>query len=348
MMTAELATDPKKLARRAGLLYVADGDPGYSRQRNGHGLIYLNCRGGRLRDERMIQRIEKLAIPPAWREVWICVSPKGHLQATGRDDRNRKQYLYHELWHEAANKDKFRRFVRFGRVLPRLRRAVSHDMRGKLLTRRRVLSGIVALLDATSIRVGNEEYVRNNNSYGLTTLRSRHVAIDRGRAVLRFRGKSGIRREVVVEEKRLVRLLKQCRRLKGAHLFQYADEDGKFHVATSGDVNTYLQEQLKHPFTAKTFRIWKASALVAGILYDRRDVDSARQRATIARKAIAAAAELLANTATICRKYYVHPELIESYQSGTFGNVFSRFVPRRQNGHTRDEQILARFLQNSK
>src|SRR5262245_52081198 len=216
-MAAEFATDPKRLARRAGLHYVANDEQGFSRRRNGHGMVYLNARGGRLHDKRVIQRIEKLAIPPAWRDVWICRSPKGHLQATGRDDRNRKQYLYHDEWHEAANADKFRQFAQFGRLLPGLRRAVAKDIRGKELSRTRVLAGIVALLDSTSIRVGNEEYVRNNNSYGLTTLRSRHVKIDRGRIRLRFKGKSGIRREIFVDEKRLVRLLTQCRRLKGAH-----------------------------------------------------------------------------------------------------------------------------------
>lgn len=343
-MATDAPTNPKRLARRAGLRYVLDDEPGYSRRRNGHGMVYLNARGGRLQDVRVIHRIEKLAIPPAWRDVWICRLANGHLQATGRDDRNRKQYLYHEEWHEAANRDKFRRFTQFGRLLPGLRRAVGRDMRGMTLTRTRVLAGIVALLDATSIRVGNEEYVRNNGSYGLTTLRTRHVKIERGRATLRFKGKSGIQREVIVDDKRLVRLLRQCRRLKGAHVFQFVDEDGITHVATAADVNAYLAEKLKHPFTAKSFRVWKASSHVAGIFYDHRDLEPAGKRAKAAREAIASAAGLLANTPTICRKYYVHPELVESFETGEFAKMFSRSSGMRGNGLTRNEHVLVRFL----
>lgn len=346
--TVDVAIAPQTLARRAGLRYVVDEEPGYSRQRNGQGMVYLNSRGRRVSNHRIVDRLEKLAIPPAWRDVWICRFANGHLQATGRDDRNRKQYLYHEQWHEAANLEKFRRFARFGRQLPGLRRAIFNDLRGDKISRKRVLAGIVALLDATSIRVGNEEYVRQNNSYGLTTLRNRHVTIERGQARLRFKGKGAVPRDVVVKNKRLVRLLRQCRRLKGAHVFQYADDEGQPHAATASDVNAYLEDKLRHSFTAKSFRVWKASSHVAGVLYDHRDVESESQRKKLVRAAIADAAALLANTPTVCRKYYVHPGLVESFESGQFASFYSGFSSGRIKGLTRDEQLFARFLRLQK
>ncbi len=208
-------TSPEDLARLARLEYVLDEEAGFGRHMNGSGFQYLNGHGRRLRDARHIKRIELLAIPPAWTEVWICRQPDGHLQATGRDARGRKQYIYHEQWREIANQAKFLRLKPCERFLPILRRQVSRDLGGRDLSRTRVLAGLVELLDLTSIRVGNEEYVRENNSYGLATLRTRHVTIQGNRALLRFRGKSGLRREAVVEDKRLVRLLKQLKGLRG-------------------------------------------------------------------------------------------------------------------------------------
>src|SRR5882757_7785234 len=200
-------TSPEELARLASLKYVLDDEAGFGRHMNGSGFQYLNGHGRRLRDTRHIKRIDSLAIPPAWTDVWICRQPNGHLQATGRDDRGRKQYIYHEQWREISNEAKFLRLKPCVQFLPVLRRHISNDLRGRELSRTRVMAGLVALLDLTSIRVGNEEYVRENNSYGLATLRTRHVKIQGGRALIRFRGKSGLRREVVVEDKRLLRLL---------------------------------------------------------------------------------------------------------------------------------------------
>jgi DNA topoisomerase I len=336
--------EPRELARLARLRYVSNTERGYARERNGHGFVYLDAHGARLRNPREIARVEHLAIPPAWRDVWICRFATGHLQATGQDDRKRTQYLYHERWREVADLAKFIRIEQFGQVLPKLRRAVARDLKSNALSRTRVLAGIVGLLDATSIRVGNEEYVRQNGSYGLTTLRTRHVTIKRGRAELRFRGKSGLQREVAVDNSRLVRLLQQLKRLRGAHVFQYLAEDGRVHKVTSTDVNDYIREVTNHTFTAKDFRTWKASALAAGLLYRELDKQEARAVNRVVQTTLAAAAELLGNTVAVCRRYYVHSGLFQSFENGNFGQYYKRFVPRRKRLVTYGEQVLSRFL----
>jgi DNA topoisomerase I len=344
--TANGIVEPRDLAKLAHLRYVSDSDRGYQRRLNGHGFQYLNARGGRLRNSRELDRIGQLAIPPAWTDVWICRFSTGHLQATGHDDRKRNQYLYHERWREAANLAKFVRIREFGQLLPIIRRAIARDLSGTQLTRARVLAGIVALLDATSIRIGNEEYVRQNGSYGLTTLRTRHVSISRSDAELHFRGKSGVRREVSVESPRLVRLLKRLKKLRGAHVFQYLDDQGRIHQITSTDVNDYLREITKHQFTAKDFRTWKASALAAGLLFRASDKETNGDRKRVINSTLAAAAELLGNTIAVCRKYYVHAGLLESYERGKFEAYYKRFDVRRKRLFSCDEIVLAHFLQS--
>lgn len=339
---------PEELAKLAHLKYVLDDETGFGRHMNGSGFQYINGHGRRLRDARHLKRIETLAIPPAWTDVWICREPFGHLQATGRDDRGRKQYIYHEQWREISNEAKFLRLKSCDRFLPRLRAQVSRDLRGTELTRTRVLAGLVALLDLTSIRIGNEEYVRANDSYGLATLRTRHVTIERRRAILRFRGKSGLRREAVVEDKRLIRLLRQLKRLRGAHVFQFVDDQRQTHVADSIAVNEYLNERSGHHFTAKDFRTWKASAVAAEMLYDEESVEKLVARKRVVKKVLAVAAETLGNTSTVCRKYYVHPGLIDAYLNGDLAEIFSRFRPSRRKSFSVGEQLLARFLRRTK
>jgi len=336
--------EPINLARRAHLRYVLDEAPGYTRSQNGKGFIYRNVRGNRLRSAQQLSRIDRLAIPPAWLDVWICPFPNGHLQATGRDDKNRKQYIYHERWQEASQLAKFSRVARFGKILPRLRRQVLRDLRGNELSRRRVLAGMVALLDATSIRVGNEEYERQNGSYGLATLRSRHLTLRGGKASLRFRGKGGLMREAIITDPRLVKLLRQCKKLKGARLFQWTAEDGSVQHATAADVNEYLHEHTGDKFSAKDFRTWKASAFVAGLLFRQTSELTPRLQKKAVREAIAAAAALLGNTTTICKRYYVHPRLAECFELGTFRAFFKRFKARRTRAGVVDEQILECFL----
>ncbi len=335
---------PEELARIADLRYVLDDEPGIQRQLNGKGFIYFNGHGRRLRDQRQLRRIETLAIPPAWTDVWICRHAAGHLQATGRDLRGRKQYLYHEAWREVSNAAKFWRLKAVPRFLPQLRCRIPHDLRRPGLSQTRVLAGMVALLDLTSIRIGNEEYVRENGSYGLATLRNRHVTFQSGRAVLHFRAKGGSIRQAEVTERRLVRLLKELKRLPGARVFQYRDTDGGIHSVDSAAVNSYLHERTRHPFTAKDFRTWKASAVAAGIFYRAGQADSLAARKRVMRKAINTVSEALGNTPTICRKYYVHSGLIEAFLNGDFPAVLRRFCPKRSHPFGIDEQLLATFL----
>jgi DNA topoisomerase-1 len=341
---ANSLVDPKRLARLARLRYVSDSDPGFGRERNGHGFKYLNSRGSRLRSESQVTRIEHLAIPPAWKGVWICRFTNGHLQATGLDSRKRKQYLYHERWRSVADSAKFLRLADFGELMPKLRRDVSRRLQGEELTRERVLAGMVAVLDATSIRIGNEEYVRANNSFGLSTLRTRHVTSKNGSVELRFRAKGGFHREVVIHEKRLVRLLRQLRRLRGAHVFQYRDDTGDIRDVDAMEVNDFLRELSGHEITAKDFRTWKASALAAGHLYDDRDVEPLAARKEVIKRVVAEVAELLANTPAVCRKSYIHPGLFAAYEAGAFPKLFRRFTPRTARGFSREEQIFASFL----
>jgi DNA topoisomerase-1 len=343
-ITTTGAMDPKRLARLARLAYVSDSEPGYTRRRNGIGFYYHNVRGGKLRDRRQIRRIERLAIPPAWTGVWICRLPNGHLQATGRDDRGRKQYLYHEQWRVISERAKFRRLADFARHLARLRKAIAHDLRIKRLTRARVLAGMVAVLDLTSIRVGNEEYVRENGSYGLATLRTRHVRLTNAHVELRFRGKGGQIREVTVTHKRLVQLFRELKALPGAHVFQYRDDEGRIRAATAADVNEYLRDTTGKSFTAKDFRTWKASALAAARLCAADQATTERQRKRIVKQVIAEVAETLGNTPTVCRKYYIHADLLDGFLAGT-----CQIGPTRSNnsgGRTAasEEQTLARFL----
>jgi DNA topoisomerase-1 len=335
---------PEELARFAKLQYVLDDQPGFTRLLNGHGFCYSNGRGRKLRDQRQLKRIEALAIPPAWTEVWICRLPDGHLQATGHDARGRKQYLYHQHWREISNLAKFLRLKPCAKFLPALRQQVSRDLRAPELTRERVLAGIVALLDLTFIRIGNEEYVRENGSYGLATLRTRHLTIQGNRALLRFKAKSGLRREVMIEEKRLVRFLKQVKNLRGEHVFQYLDSTGQIHIADSIAVNDYLRERTGHSFTAKDFRTWKASAIAVGMLHSEPTPDKLAARKRVVKQVVAAVAEALGNTPTVSRKYYIHPGLLDSYLNGTLAAKFQRFRPSPKRSLSHDEQLLDRFL----
>jgi DNA topoisomerase-1 len=345
------ATTPEELALLAHLRYVSDQEPGFTRSRNGHGFVYQDPTGRPLTSESKITRVESLAIPPAWRDVWICRFAKGHLQATGRDSRKRKQYLYHPRWSEISNVAKFARLGQFGSLLPALRAQLARQLAGRNLSRERVLAGVVALLDATTIRIGNEEYVAQNGSYGLTTLRDRHVIVSRDEVALRFVGKGGFRKEATIVDPALVRFLKQARRVPGARLFQFERASGKNacrkrHAVTAADVNQFLAESLGESFTAKDFRTWKASALVAGRLYEYRDLDRLAKRRRMLKTVVDEAAAALGNTPTICRNYYIHPGLLASYQDGSFSDHFRRFAPRRRQRFSREEQVLERFLQN--
>jgi DNA topoisomerase-1 len=334
----------KMLARQAGLRYVLDQRPGFSRRRRGGGFQYLNSQGRLIKDKQQLERIKYLVIPPAWEKVWICPFENGHLQATGFDARGRKQYLYHPRWTEAANASKFSRLGEFGSLLPSIRRKIQLRLRGTKLTRERVLAGVVAILDATAIRVGNEEYVAENNSFGLTTLRNRHLEYKNGHAILRFRGKSGVRQELVVKNKSVIRLLKQAQKLPGARVFQYQDDEGKLRPVTSIDVNNFLHELTSDTFTSKDFRTWAASSLVAGLLASQEVPDTETGRKRIVRTVVKEAAALLGNTLATSRKYYIHPALLESFEQGSYQQLIARIRSATKRGFTRDEHLLSQIL----
>ena len=304
-------------AKEAGLRYVTDERTGYRRRAKGKHFEYLDTEGKPIRDEQRVLRIKRLAIPPAWTDVWICPSPNGHVQATGRDARGRKQYRYHERWREVRDENKFDRLAVFARALPKIRRRVAQDLKLPGLSRRKVLATIVRLLERTFIRIGNEEYARDNKSFGLTTMKNRHVKVKGAQMRFRFRGKSGRQHEVDVTDRRIAKVIAKCQDLPGQDLFQYLDDDGKVQNITSQDVNEYLREIAGEDFTAKDFRTWGGTVLAAIALSQQEEFETKKQAKSNIKTAICAVAELLGNTPAICRKCYVHPVIVEAYLNGT-------------------------------
>ena len=319
-------------ARSARLRYVSDAERGFARRRRGKSFTYLRPGGQVLRDQATLQRIRSLAIPPAWQDVWICPSPNGHLQATGRDTRGRKQYRYHARWREAQDQNKYERIIAFAEALPAIRRRVARDLRKRGLPREKVLAATVKLLEATLIRVGNDEYARDNRSFGLTTMRDKHVKIRGAKIRFDFRGKHGKEHEIDLEDRRLAAIVHACRDLPGQELFQYLDEAGDVCDVGSGDVNDYLREISGQDFTAKDFRTWAGTALAARALQEFRDFDSAAAAKRNITKAIESVAERLGNTQAICRKSYVHPAIIEAYMDRSLVKTLKRRAEKELRG----------------
>ena len=311
-----VAADPLLSARLAGLRYISDDAPGIRRRRRGKGFSYLDARGRPLSDPDELRRIAALAIPPAWTGVWICPQPNGHLQATGRDARGRKQYRYHPSWRAARDETKFGRMIAFGEVLPRLRAQVEQDLALPGLPRDKVLATVVRLLEATLIRVGNQEYARDNQSFGLTTLRNRHVDIEGSTLCFTFRGKSGKEHSVTIADRRLARVVRACRELPGYELFQYLDDAGERQTVSSDDVNEYLRAATGEEFTAKDFRTWGGTVLALSALAAFGSADPERDAAGAVVGAVKLVAEQLGNRPAICRKYYVHPGVIDAFLEG--------------------------------
>ena len=308
--------DPEETAAAAGLRHVTNAMPGLRRVRSGRGFRYLGPDGTPLQDPDVLRRIRSLAIPPAWTDVWICPSPRGHLQATGRDARGRKQYRYHPRWREVRDETKYDRLVAFGEALPRIRERTAADLALPGLPREKVLATVVRLLERTLIRVGNQEYARDNHSFGLTTLRDRHVDVHGSTLRFHFRGKAGKVHEVDVRDRSLARIVKRCRDIPGFELFQYLDVDDRRHTVDSSDVNDYLREITGQDFTAKDFRTWAGTVLAACALQRCGEVEirtAAQHRVVEAVKEVAAQ---LGNTPAISRKSYIHPGVIEAYQDG--------------------------------
>jgi DNA topoisomerase-1 len=304
-------------ARRAGLRYVSDTRPGIRRRPSAKEFAYQDPRGRRIRDPEVLKRIAALAIPPAWTEVWICPDPAGHIQATGRDDRGRKQYRYHPRWRAVRDESKYGRMMAFGQALPGLRKQVQRDLARPGLPKEKVVATVVRLLETTLIRVGNEEYARANRSFGLTTMRDRHVAVSSGSLRFGFRSKGGIWHTIDVNDRRLARVVRRCRDLPGQELFQYFDPEGCRQTIDSGDVNDYLRAVMGADFTAKDFRTWAGTLLAAMALREFEAFDSHAQAKKNVVRAIETVAERLGNTPSICRKCYIHPEVIDAYLDGT-------------------------------
>jgi DNA topoisomerase-1 len=303
--------DSQAAAREAGLRYTDDRRPGITRQRRGRHFAYYNPDGSLLRDRREIGRIKALAIPPAYTNVWISPIANGHIQATARDARGRKQYRYHTRWREVRDEAKYHRLVAFGRALPAIREAVSGDLRGAELSRRKILAALVTIMDSTGIRVGNEEYVQANDSYGLTTLRTRHVRVNGSVVRFRFRGKTGRERSIAFNDARLARIIKRCRDLPGEELFSYIDETGSASAVSSDDVNDYIRSIAGDDFSAKDFRTWIGTVECIAALTEPAEHQTDAKQKIVA--ALAQVAQRLGNTPAVCRKAYVHPAVIETY-----------------------------------
>ena len=309
--------DPVASAQAAGLRYTTDAEPGIRRRRAGKGVYFIGVDGTPVRDPNELRRIKSLAIPPAWSDVWICPTPNGHLQATGRDAKGRKQYRYHPRWRVVRDETKYDRMIAFGRALPLIRARAEQDMALPGLPRDKVLATVVRLLEMTLIRVGNEEYARANRSFGLTTMRDGHVEVSGTRIEFRFRGKSGRKHVLGVTDRRLARIVQRCRDIPGQELFQYLDDDGQRQTITSADVNDYLRDITGQDFTAKDFRTWAGTVLAAQALQELEEFDSATQARRNVVQAIERVAARLGNTPSICRKCYVHPAVIEAYLDGS-------------------------------
>jgi DNA topoisomerase I len=309
--------NPIETARCAGLRYVSDSQPGIRRRRAGKGFRYTSPDGQPIRDAATLRRIKALAIPPAWKEVWICPNPNGHIQATGRDARGRKQYRYETRWRATRDETKYSRMIAFAEALPRIRAQVQQDLAQPGMPRTKVLATVVRLLETTLIRVGNAEYARANKSFGLTTMRDKHVHVNGSTLHFQFRGKSGVKHSLDLHDRRLAQIVKRCRDIPGHELFQYLDQGGTHQTIDSGDVNEYLRAISGDDFTAKDFRTWAGTVLAALALREFEAFDSQAQAKKNVVRAIEAVAERLGNTTAVCRKCYIHPVVVDAYLDGT-------------------------------
>ena len=316
-MRREFSTDPLQSAAEAGLRYVSGSGPCIRRIRQGKHFRYLGPTGQPLRDPKHLERIRSLAIPPAWSDVWICPSPNGHLQAYGWDAKGRKQYRYHPLYRAIRDQAKFSRMIAFGTVLALIRKEVEHDLNRRGLPKEKVLATVVRLLETTYIRVGNDEYAKENDSFGLTTMRDRHVRIAGSKLLFRFRGKSGQDHTIDLTDQRLARIVKQCQDLPGYELFQYVNEAGRICRIDSADVNDYIRSLTKQEFTAKDFRTWAGTVMAAREFHAAGPCPSARAGKRIIVNTVKRVAKRLGNRPATCRKYYIHPAIIEAWSDGS-------------------------------
>lgn len=323
------------------LHYVDDTQPGLTRKKLRGKFAYFDPAGQRISDPDEIKRINSLAVPPAYTDVWICADPRGHLQATGRDARGRKQYRYHPRWREVRDADKYSRLREFGLALPKLRKQLETLLDAPGFSRDKVMATVITLLDATLIRVGNTQYARDNRSYGLTTLRSRHVEVNGSAILFQFRGKSGIDHQITVKDRRLARIIKRCLEIPGQNLFQYLDENGERHSVSSHDVNTYLKTLTGADFTAKDYRTWAGSALALAVLRELQwESETEAKRHVV--EMVKSVSKQLGNTPAVCRRCYIHPAVVERFLLGALAELPR---PRVRKGLRSEEVALAMFLE---
>jgi len=336
------------MAKAAGLRYVSDTQPGYTRRRRGRGFTYYDWKGNIVNDAKLRDRFNQLVIPPAWQEVWICRQENGHILAVGRDEARRKQYIYHPAWAQVRDQVKYSKLLHFGEALPDLRQQAAADLRQRKLTRSKVTALVISLMEQTLIRIGNDEYARQNESYGLTTLQDDHVHFDHDTVIFEFRGKSGKDHEIALRDRRLAPLVKACQDLPGQRLFQYYDEHGKLAALTSTDVNAYLREATSYDFTAKDFRTWGGTILAARLLHEAGPAanETAMKKQEVA--TVKQVAQALGNTPAVCRQHYIHPAVFAAYEQNRLPDFYcdseEDCAPTRQN---LDELAVLQLLQDS-
>ena len=344
-MSNEIASDGAATAQLAGLRYTTDEQPGIRRRRSGRGFTYVDRDGLPVREAGELGRIKRLAIPPAWTDVWISPSPLGHIQATGRDARGRKQYRYHERWRELRDEAKYGHLIDFAKALPRIRERVDADLGRSGIPRERVLATAIRILEGTFMRVGNVEYARANGSFGLTTLRAKHVDVDGARIVFRFRGKSGKDHEVDVRDRKLARVVSRLEQLPGQELFRYLDDEGELRTIGSDDVNEYLRQISQEDLSAKDFRTWAGTVLAARALADLGPARNERVARTRVNQAIDVVSSRLGNTRAVCRKCYVHPGVLDAYEAGELPAALRRPErARKDHGLTTHEAAVVAML----
>jgi DNA topoisomerase I len=343
-------TEHVESAEAAGLRYVSDTMPGIRRKRTGRGFVYIDVAGSPIRNGNELARIKALVIPPAWTDVWVCPSPQGHIQVTARDAKGRKQYRYHPRYREIRDETKFGRMLEFSDLLPALRDRVEKDLQLSGLPRDKVLATVVRLLEKTLIRVGNDEYARENKSYGLTTMRRRHIQVTGHTLRFDFRGKSGLMHSVAVTDRRVARIIQHCQELPGQELFQYLDDDGRRQTIDAGDINDYLKRVSGREVTAKDFRTWSGTMLAAFELRTLGPAMNEKEAKTNVVQAVDKVAKRLGNTRAVCRKYYIHPAIIESYLKGSVVPVPPQPTDQKRERPSgalrRDELVVLDFIQN--
>jgi len=333
--------------KNESLRYIPDTTPGYFRQKNRNVFTYYDNEGNKIKDEVTLERVKKLVIPPAWKNVWICPKKNGHLQATGIDEKGRKQYIYHEGWTRINQENKFSKIIEFGLSLPKIRQKIQYDMRHEGMDKRKIIATVIWLLEHTFVRVGNEEYQKENNSYGLTTLRNRHAKVKGNEIVFRFRGKHGVENIIEVTNPTIAATIKKCIELPGYELFQYIDEDGQRHVVDSEDVNNFLSEITNDDFTAKDFRTWGATNLSSRILYNIGEAENKTSLEKNIRQTVKQVASHLNNTVSVCKSYYIHPTVIKTYTKKILVPHFETSKSKKPhvNGLSWNESALIKLLQ---